>query len=301
MRYKKTSLSFGEQLHSLKDRGLKVFDDEKAIQTLSVISYYRLRAYTYPFQNNNDPKHPFVREVSFEQIYNLYTFDGRLRKLLFRALEKIEIALRTQIIYQFAKSYGSHWQLNPLLYRDTARFARHLDSLNREIDRSQETFIKHYKKKYDQPEQPPCWMSLEVASFGTLSKIFKNLKAGKEKDQVAEYFKLKDIRTLENWMFCFSILRNACAHHSRLWNKRLNALPFLPYNSPNPFMQKKETKQIYRNKIYAVICCMYYILKVIEPDNSFKDDLIDLMESCPFKQESEMGFPKDWLKQGVWQ
>lgn len=74
---------------------------------LSNISYYRLRAYTYPFQDNSKDSQPFNIDVSFEQIIDLYVFDRKLRLLIFDAIEKIEIALRTQIIYHFALSYGS--------------------------------------------------------------------------------------------------------------------------------------------------------------------------------------------------
>lgn len=33
----------------------------------------------------------------------------------------------------------------------------------------------------------------------------------------------------------------------------------------------------------------------------FKDKLKDLLESCPSKQENEMGFPKDWHKEPLWE
>lgn len=190
------------------------------------------------------------------------------------------------------------WTLR--FFRDTGRFIRHLESLDKEVQRSKETFINHYHAKYKNPSQPPCWMSLEVSSFGTLSKIFQNLKKGEEKQAVAKNFYLKKVETLENWMFCFSHLRNICAHHSRLWNKRLTALPFLPYNTQKPFLDKEEVKQVYPNKVYAVICCIYYILKIIDPSNTFKIDLIELMRNCPLKQEKEMGFPENWQKQSVW-
>lgn len=300
MRYNKQFISFEEQLERLKSRGLEVKDDENAIDILKYNSYYRLRAYTYPFQDNEAPNHPFIQKISIEEIYELYRFDGRLRKLIFRALEKIEIALRTQIIYQFSKTYGSHWQLEPTIFRDIVRFSQHLVSLDREVKRSKETFIDHYNKKYSAPSLPPSWMSLEVSSFGTLSKIYQNLKNSDEKRAVADNFELNDFKTLENWMLCFSHLRNICAHHSRLWNKRLTALPSLPYNTKRPFLSKQEAKSIYKNKLYASLCCMLYILKIIDPNNSFKNDLINLMDTCPLKQEKEMGFPENWQEQTFW-
>ena len=49
MIYNKQPLTFIEQISSLKERGLFVADEKKALHYLSNISFYRLRAYTYPF------------------------------------------------------------------------------------------------------------------------------------------------------------------------------------------------------------------------------------------------------------
>ena len=300
MKYSKPAVPFSQQIEKLKDRGLVFQDETRAEHTLSRISFYRLRAYTYPFQNNDDPNHPFLKNIDFETIIQLYKFDRKLRLLVFDAIEKIEIALRTQIIYHFALTYGSHWQTNPGLYRDTARFAKHLETLNKEVERSDETFIKHYKEKYSSPSQPPCWMSLEVASMGTLSKFFQNLKKSPEKEAISKSFGLPKFFILENWMFCFSSLRNICAHHGRLWNRRLTAIPKLPYHTTNLFLSKAEINIIYKNKLYATLCCVNYMLGEIDPNHHFKKKLKKLMIKCPLKQEKDMGFSKDWEQHVFW-
>jgi hypothetical protein len=53
-------------------------------------------------------------------------------------MEKIEIAMRTQIIHQLAIPYGSHWQLNETLFRDVNRF----NSQNKEPRRKQRGILK---------------------------------------------------------------------------------------------------------------------------------------------------------------
>lgn len=107
MKYNKAPISLRDQVLSLKARGLIIKDEKRAESYLSNISYYRLRAYTYPFQDNNDPNHPFTVPVTIEEIIQLYVFDRKLRLLILDALEKIEIALRTQIIYQWAMNHKS--------------------------------------------------------------------------------------------------------------------------------------------------------------------------------------------------
>ena len=297
MLYRKPAVSIPDQITKLKARGLAIGDEAFAIHCLSNISYYRLRAYTYPFQDNTQPNHPFIVPVTFEQIIELYVFDRKLRSMVFDAMEKIEIAMRTQIIHQFAIPYGSHWQLNKTLFRDVNRFNSQIQSLQTEISRSNETFIEHYKKTYTEPVDPPSWMSLEVSSFGLLSQMFWNLKKSPEKISVAKHFGLNNIDLLENWMLCFSHIRNTCAHHGRLWNRRLTAHITLPKNPSNPFIQNRN---IWPYKPYAALCCMQYILQSISPDTSFKDGLKALMKSCPLKQEKEMGFSEDWRSDTFW-
>lgn len=296
MQYNKQPISVSEQIAKLQSRGLIIANSQKAAHYLSNISYYRLRAYTYPFQDNNQENQPFTSAISFEEIISLYVFDRQLRLLIFNAIEKIEISFRTQIIYQYALTHGSHWHLKPELYNNTVYFAEQIGSLAKEIDRSNETFIKHYKDKYSKPTSPPSWMSLEVSSMGLLSKLFKNLKKDETKNKVANYYGLKDVDMFCNWMFCFSILRNTCAHHGRVWNRRLPEMTI----PQKPLFNYVENKTFYKNKTYAILCNIVYILNIISPEHSFKTKLVELMHNCPLAQEKEMGFPKNWHQDKFW-
>lgn len=184
MQYRKPPLPFADQIRLLQNRGLNIPDLQKAEHYLSHISYYRLRAYTYPFQDNTDPNHPFLPNVEFEQILDLYRFDRKLRIIIFDAIERIEIAFRTQIIYHFSLRHGAHFFQDGRLFHNQVNFRNDLKTLDKEIKRSTETFIKHYRRKYTQPKRPAAWMSLEVTSMGLLSKIFENLAISPEKNKL---------------------------------------------------------------------------------------------------------------------
>lgn len=298
MKYSKPPLSIADQIHRLKQRGLTFNDETKAAHYLSNISYYRLRAYTYSFQDNENPEHPFIEQVSFEDIISLYVFDRRLRLLIFNAIEKVEIALRTKIINEFSLEYGSHWYEDSKMYRNQHFFNRNINSLYEEVDRSAETFIEHYKTSYSSPAYPPAWMSLEVISMGLLSKLYGNLKLNDVKKKVAKEFGLPNAIILESWMHAFAGLRNICAHHSRLWNRRFTIVPKIPYNTTNAFLQNTA---IYENKLYAQLCCINYITRIISPESSFVSDLKDLLKICTLVDSKEMGFPNDWEKESIWQ
>jgi abortive infection bacteriophage resistance protein len=293
MKYTKQPISVTAQIEKLKSRGLRFLDERKAANYLSNISYYRLRAYTYPFQDNDNSEHPFIQNVSFEDIIDLYVFDRKLRLLIFGAIEKIEVSLRTQIVYHYSMAYGAFWHLNRELYSNADYFCDQIISLKKEIGRSNEAFIKHYSETYDEPNEPPSWMSLEISSMGLLSKIFSNLKKEKCKNLITAYFGLKDVDILTNWIYCFSIIRNVCAHHGRVWNRRLPKIT-IPRKTLFDFI---DNKQIYNNKIYSYCTAMVYILNIISPEHDFKSNLIKLIKECPLNQVKEMGFPPKWQQE----
>jgi len=297
MNYSKPSLSISQQIARLKQRGLLFNNEQNATHYLSNISYYRLRAYTYPFQDNSNPDHTFIKKVSFENIIDLYVFDRRLRLLVLNAIEKIEIAIRTKIIYEFSLTNGSHWHENANMYRNTYHFNKNINSLYEEVDRSSESFIKHYKNTYSTPVYPPAWMSLEVISLGLLSKLYSNLKLGTEKKKVAKEFGLPNPFILESWIHAFASLRNICAHHSRLWNRRFAIVPKIPKNTKYKFI---DNKNIYDNKLYTQLCNINYIFRIISPDSDFVTDLKTLLNSCNLVDIKEMGFPANWENEVIW-
>ena len=140
-------------------------------------------------------------------------------------------------------------------------------------------------------------MSLEVSSLGLLSKLFANLKRNKQKKEFTRHFGLYKVELLENWMRSFCDIRNICAHHSRLWNRRFSTHIDIPHNTKYDFITNK---RVYTNKIYPTLCAMQYILEIINPKNGFKRKLKELMNTCPLKQEKEMGFPTNWEQEKFW-
>jgi abortive infection bacteriophage resistance protein len=52
--YEKPWLSYREQLDKLKNRGLSVTDEPKALEYLERIGYYRLSGYWHPFRERSE-------------------------------------------------------------------------------------------------------------------------------------------------------------------------------------------------------------------------------------------------------
>ena len=313
--YEKAPISIKEQVQRLKSKGL-IFDDEAlAEEYLSNISYYRLRAYTYPFQDNTNPEnnHQFMRnDIHFNDIINLYCFDRRLRILIFNALEKIEVALRAKITQNYSEATNdSHWfQEESLFKNDTYikkdgetdyKYNALMEDIEEEVGRSDEEFIKHYYNRYSDPNVPPSWMTLEVVSFGTLSRLYHLLNKDEQKKAVAKELGLNKIDILENWMHAFSNLRNCCAHHSRIWNRRFIVNMVLPTNADYPFLDRNTIATTKRNKLFAYLCCIKYVIDVVSPKNDFYSNLQKLIsKGGPLLSLKDMGFPDNWKYLSIW-
>lgn len=109
--YTKPALDSSQHIMQWQQRGLGVVDTARAEHYVSAIGYYRLSAYTLPFQVGN-PIHHFQAGTTFDQVLYLYVFDRQLRLLVMDAIERIEVAVRSQLNNHMAQKYGPHWYLD---------------------------------------------------------------------------------------------------------------------------------------------------------------------------------------------
>ena len=89
----KQAKSNQEHLQTWQDRGLIIPDLARADRYLSFIGYYRLSAYTIPFQQivttPSTVLHQFKANTTFDDVLNLYIFDRELRLLVMDAIERM--------------------------------------------------------------------------------------------------------------------------------------------------------------------------------------------------------------------
>src|SRR6266508_2779501 len=97
MEYPKQALTFEQQADLLISRGL-IADRNLLINRLRSVNYYRFSGYLYPFRNSDDTFHS---GTTFEKVWRHYTFDRRLRVIVMDAIERVEVAVRTQTVYHF--------------------------------------------------------------------------------------------------------------------------------------------------------------------------------------------------------
>lgn len=294
--YNKQPISIADQISTLKNRGLMFDNVQAAIESLKIISYFRLANYWKPMESDK-LNHIFKPNSKFENVLSLYNFDKELRTIIFSAIQSIEIALRTKIIQIVSSNYGAFWFTNKSLFSKVTIFSKCLSNIEEELKRSKEDFLIEHFARYDNPPYPPAWKTLEVSSFGTLSKLYCNLTDNNLKKQIAREFGLPQHLYLESWIKSLSVLRNCIAHHARIWNRKYPWKPQIPKKLQSPWIYDIT---ISHEKLYAQLCCIVYLLNAIDPNNDFKQSLKALLSKYPIVDISAMGFPKLWYNEALW-
>jgi abortive infection bacteriophage resistance protein len=246
----------------------------------------------------------FKLNSKFEDVIALYNFDAELRLLLFNVIEKIEISLRTKLIYYLSHEVEPWWFQNFELFSDSKALVKTLAALEEEISRTKDIGSKNHKKKHkDDGRFLPAWKSLEQTSFGTLSKLYGNLKNTVDsKNQIAKDFGAVNHTFLPSWLQSIAQIRNFCAHHSRLWNRNLPGTVKILPNPPNPWITDSENvpKQHEFSKLYVHLCLMKYMLNTIIPKNEFNLKLSELFEKYPNVDPNALGMKPNWENEPLW-
>jgi len=318
MEFNKQPLSYQDQLEVWKKRGLIITDEARAIRYLTNVSYYRLSAYAIPLQSEKDK---FYEGTTFNDILNLYIFDRELRLIVFNAVERIEIAIRSIIIQKLAMKYGSHWQDNREIFKPAKEILNKrtnrkfildvfedIQKIIRDAGREKnpETFIKHYKENYTKPVNPPSWMCLEILTLGQLSRLYDSLKHNADKNEIAQHFNLYH-KSFGSWLHTLTYARNIACHHGRLWNREFGIPAVWPKNMKNNWLTN-DFKSITSRPFYTLGIIKYF-LNTVNPTHSFKENLVNLIKKYPDTPIQYMGIPSidgksdkliNWEEQDLW-
>jgi abortive infection bacteriophage resistance protein len=305
--FPKPALCVQEQIKKLEDRGLIISNRNSAEHYLTYIGYYHFSAYSLYFQTTSPEERPsipdkqFRSEIKFEDILNLYIFDRELRLLVMDAIERIEVAFRACIVNEMSLKYGAHWYMQVSCFTTWFRHAEFILSLEKEYnierdprgkpiigEQHHETFINHYFKTYTEPYLPPAWMVGETLSIGKWSLLFKHIQDSGVRKAVATKFGMDEFY-LKNFMHTLTYIRNLCAHHARLWNRKVVIKPI-------SFRRQKDLK-VSNDRMAAQIVIIYDLLKIVAPDSRWLEKLRNLIDqykpdlvSMGFSQQSAEEF-----------
>jgi abortive infection bacteriophage resistance protein len=291
--FDKPVTTYTQQVALLQKRGMSIGDVAKAELCLQHINYYRLSAYWLPFQVNAT-NHEFKLGTCFDDVLNSYNFDRELRLLVLDSIERIEVSVRSQWAYQVGYLHGSHAHLDCQLF-DRHQWQKNLNDLTKEVNRSKEIFIEHLRNTYSE-ELPPVWAVCEVMSLGLLSRWYSSLKPQQTRKAIANAYGLSDV-VLKSWLQNLNLVRNICAHHSRLWNRKLTVTPTLPRSG-----EVIKVVQFVPNsrKLYNTLVIILLFMDKIVPSYSWRSCFRELIAKYSISVDA-MGFPQNWQQQAIWQ
>lgn len=275
-------MTIDEQVENLKSIGLIVDDEEYAKKILNDISYFRLvKAYSLNLKPKNGC---YDKQTTFREIVALYLFNANFRQIIFPEIEKVEINVRCRVANFFAEQYGVLGYLQAENFADENYHAQFLKDINEENGRnSKAPFVRNFRENYEGGNLP-IYALVEVFSFGTLSKFYKNM-LNKDKKAIAKSFGV-GYTYFESWLESISYVRNICAHYGRIYNAKL---------SKTPILYKEYTQVgIGNNRIYGVLLCLKHLLKNDVHWNLFVDKIELLFDKYQYVKISTMGFPENW-------
>jgi len=299
--------SIEEHINHLQRKGMTFPDLGAAADLFSRISYSRLKYYWRDLIDE-DTYGDFQDGTLFQTVIERYSFDHSFRMILFDAIETIEVALRAKIINQMSKAAGNGlWYLDASLFEDEQRHRDFVLDLKYEFNRSTEPFAKKYvSEHYDwdceslNGDNPDAWLIIEVATFGTLSKMYKNLKSQlPQRSAIANDFGLYSAKDFSNWIEVISLMRNIVAHHSRLWSRSLGKKISAPKGHRYVWLNNGFT-ELQKKKPYAVACAMAYLCKAVNPQHKFVQSIKQLNRKFPTVPLSKYGFPVRWESEPLW-
>ncbi|HEY8961621.1 MAG TPA: Abi family protein [Luteolibacter sp.] len=296
MEYQKPPLTFEEQAGQLLARGLDA-DKEELIHRLAGVNYYRLSGYLFPFRQNGSDD--FVPGTSLQTVWRRYCFDRRLRVLTLDAIERIEVAVRTRLVYTFTHRHGPFGHLDDqnLPKLKIGDYLEWRLKLQEETARSKETFRKAFFEKYgDHHKELPLWMLCELMSMGSLLTFLKGVEPSIV-SEVGKPWHLPD-ELLLSWLGCLYATRNICAHHARFWNRELGFQPKLPNRNKFPDWHGDAKPRTNRCGIILLICRHW--LGMISPSSSWHRRVEDLFAEYPDVPLADMGMTDAWTQHPVW-
>ena len=273
-------IDLDQQIENLISLELEVKDRTYAKEILQRVSYYRLiKAYSITLKENDR----YIEGTTFEDIVDLYLFDMDLRHTLFTLIEHIEVYLRAVITNYFSLKYGNFGYQDISHYQKNSKQENTLKELYREINRNKRSpSIRNFQENYELGAIP-LYAAIEVASFGTISKMYKNMK-NTDKKEIANVFGVHYIY-LESWIENLAYVRNICAHYGRLYGAKLTKTPKL--------YKDYLDCGVSNNTIFASILNLS-ILSEEEHYHRFYVALLQTIKKYPSVDLKHLGFVKDW-------
>ncbi|MCI8284991.1 MAG: Abi family protein [Firmicutes bacterium] len=311
-----------EQIKILKKRGVTIKNDDRVERILEKTTYYNIiNGYKDIFiDSKSTDGERYLEGTNFDEIYELYLFDNKIRALFLEYLLEIENMIKTVIANEFSKKYGrndylkidnfntsinKHDKITPA--QKVGAITNLISGIQKEISNqlsNNNPMISHYIL---QEGYVPMWVLVNILTFGTISKFYSNLKQ-QDQNNISRVFNLQPAE-MQSILSILTIYRNQCAHAGRLYNFRAyrkngqpNSIKTTHIHSQLQIPTTDDNNTIYgKNDLFAIVI-IFRLLLSKQTFNSFYYKLkknLDKLESKLITVSfnvvlQKMGFPPNW-------
>ncbi len=278
-----------EQIEILRSRGLNIGDVEKAKNFLLHNNYYRISGYSLTLRN----KDMFYKDATFQNIIDIYCFDQELRHILLNSLEKIEVSVKSIYAYVFTEKYGpiGHLESKNFTNLDEHKFIFEKAEEQKSKNLRYEAYLKHFVEELKQPI--PFWAYIDLLTISDISKLYA-ITDLELKKIICNKFSLntdKGFELLEHFLHCMTIVRNLCAHGSRLYNRLFITKPRLSKNDKK--LLRENERLVENDRLFGHLLIMKRLLSKEQVEELFKN-IIYLCDKYSFVSMKYYGFPDFW-------
>ncbi len=279
-----------EQIEILRSRGLTISDETKAKNFLLHNNYYRISGYSLTIRKND----VFFKSASFQNIVDIYNFDHELRHIILQYIEIIEVQMKSIYTYEFTKIHGALGYLDDSHFTNAAKHKEIIDKAEQQKNQRlpHEAYLKHFIN--DLHQEIPLWAYVDLLTISDISFLY-SISEPSIKECVAQTFGLtmkSGATILGNFMHSMTIIRNICAHGSRLYNRLFEQKPSLN-KTEQSLLIKKSDGQIDNAHFYGFVLIMRRLLSA-DDFNEMKQSIIALTKKYPFVRMDYYGFRNDW-------
>ena len=212
---------------------------------------------------------------------------------MIKYIEIIEVKLKSVFAYEFSKQYGPTSYLDPNYFSDPIKHQEIiLKSEKLKVQRlPHEAFLKHFINELQ--ETVPLWAYVELFSISDISLFYKISPEQIKKSVVSAFnIEIEKYKLLESFMHSITILRNLCAHDSRIFNRLFEQKPRLS-TIEKAWLRQKEDGNIDNEHLFSFVLIMKRLLDPTQFTQMVKD-IEKLHQEIPFVKMSHYGFPDDW-------
>lgn len=221
-----------ELMAILESKGMVFSQPVRAKRLIIENNYYSITAFKHLFYKRGT--NTYIEGTDFENIFDVYTFDKKLKTVILRRLLFIEQKIKSAISIVLSENYGIK-ERNYLKRENFDVSNPNLDETLKKIKKQKKLYgsknrcVSHYKNKYG---YIPFWVLSKCLTMGVIRDLFNVMKSN-DQYEVAKLIlereiPKKPVKTLKVMIALIADIRNMCAHDEVLLNYKHERLTLPP-------------------------------------------------------------------------